>query len=119
MKFWNKIIYLVSRQHSPSLSRQLQMKLTGEPPHNAAEKLVKSVAGNRLELPLEWLEERVCHALYTEELRLSYYTADVGLWGRDLFRREARIILAEIRPEFGYVCEVGKTTRDEEENSRK
>jgi hypothetical protein len=105
--FWRKITCLVPRQRSPS--HQLQMKLTGEPPSNSAERLVKKIAGNRRELPLEWLEKQVCHELHVEELRLTWYTADIGICGRDLFRQEASLILAKIRPEFGYICQASKT----------
>jgi hypothetical protein len=110
MKFWHKVICLVSRQHPPSASHKLRMILTGEPPCNAAEELVKRIAGNRLELPLEWLEKQVCHELYVEELRLTSYTSDIGLCGRELFRKEVSLMLAKIRPEFGYICEAGCAT---------
>jgi hypothetical protein len=89
-------------------SRSFRLKLTGEPPSNAAEKLIGKIAGNRREMPLEWLEKRVCHELYAEELRLTRYTADIGLCGRDLFHKEAGAILAGIRPEFGYICEAAR-----------
>jgi hypothetical protein len=105
MKPWHKIISFVSRQRSP-----LQMKLTGEPPCNAAEMMVKKIAGERLELPLEWLEKQLCHELYAEELRLTSYTADIGLCGRELFRKEASLMLAKIRPEFGYICKARPAT---------
>jgi hypothetical protein len=104
--FWRKITCLVPRQRSPG--RRLQMKLTGEPPSNSAERLVKKIAGNRRELPLEWLEKQVCHELHVEELRLTWYTTDIGIYGRDLFRKEASLMLAKIRPEFGYICQAGK-----------
>jgi hypothetical protein len=80
------------------------LKLTGKPSANTAEEMVKKIAGKRLELPLAWLEKKVCHELYVEELRLTRYAADIGLCGRELFHKEASILLAGIRPEFGYIC---------------
>jgi hypothetical protein len=99
--FWRKITCLVPRQRSSR--RHLRIKLTGEPPSNSAERLVRKIAGDRRELPLEWLEKRVCHELHAEELRLTWYTADIGICGRDLFHKEASLMIAKIRPEFGYI----------------
>jgi hypothetical protein len=107
MLFWDKIICLVSGRRSPRCS--FQMKLTGKPPCNAAEKMVKKIAGDRLELPLEWLEKRICHELYVEELRQTWYTTDIGLCGRELFHEQAGNILGEITPGFGSICEAGRT----------
>jgi hypothetical protein len=102
VKFWQKITCLVSGQRS---SVCLQMRLTGEPPCNAAEELVKKLSGSRLELPVDWLEKRIAHELYAEELRLTRHTAEIGLHGRAFFRKEAGVILAKIRPEFGRIRE--------------
>jgi hypothetical protein len=107
--FWRKIACFMPRQSSSG--RRALMKLTGEPPSNSTERLVKKVAGNRLELPLEWLEKQLCHELYVEELRLTWYTADIGLCNRELFQKEARLILDKIRPEFGYICESDSTVK--------
>jgi hypothetical protein len=107
MRFWDKIFCLVSKRRSTVC--QFQMKLTGKPPSNGAEKMVKKIASGRLELPLDWLEKQICHELFIEELHLTWYTTDIGLCGRELFRDEASKILQEITPEFGYICKADKT----------
>lgn len=111
MKFWNKNTKLDSKQRCSAPECQFLMKLTGEPPCNAVEELVKKIAGNRPELPLPWLRQQLCHALYAEELRRGGYVVDVGLVGPALFCEEAASILARIRPEFGYIREAGDTAR--------
>ena len=82
------------------------MKLTGVPPSNDAEKLIKKVTGDRMEVTLEWLEKQVCHALYSEELRLTRYTADIGLCGRESFHDEANLVISKITPGFAHIFEV-------------
>jgi hypothetical protein len=113
---WEKITCLVSGQLSSG--RQPRLKLTGEPPSNDAEELVKKIAGDRKELPLEWLETKVCHELYAKELRLTRYTADIGICGREHFRREAKLILARIHREFGFIDESGGANPAGEDNPR-
>jgi hypothetical protein len=105
MFFWDKLICLVSGRRSTRC--RLRMKLTGQPPSNAAEKMVKKIAGDRLEIPLEWLERRICHELYVEELHSTWYTTDIGLCGREVFHEQAGHILGEITPGFGSILEAG------------
>jgi hypothetical protein len=108
MHFWDNMVRLVSGRRSPG--HRLHMKLTGKPPSNAAEDMVKKIAGNRRELPLDWLKHRICHELYVDELHQTWYMTDIGLCGRELFHEEAGKILEEITPEFGYVQETGRIT---------
>jgi hypothetical protein len=103
MTFWRKTDHIAPGQCKSG--RRILMKLTGKPPANTAEDMVKRIAKNRMEMPLEWLEKRVCHELYAEELRLTHFTSDIGLCGREFFRDEASLLLASIRPEFGFICE--------------
>jgi hypothetical protein len=112
MALWQNFTRLIPGRRSSA--RRWQMKLTGQPPANPAEKLVQIIAGDRLELPLEWLRKKVCHELYVEELRLTRYMADIGLGGRDLFRREAGAVLSGVRPEFGSICEACRKTGSRE-----
>jgi hypothetical protein len=105
MLLWDKIVCLVSGRRSP---RCRLLRLTGRSPSNAAEKMVKKIAGDRLELPLEWLEKRICHELYVEELRSTWYTTDIGLCGREVFREQAGNILGEVTPGFGSILEADR-----------
>jgi hypothetical protein len=114
--FWGKIICLVSGRRSTGC--RLQVKLTGQPPSNAAENMVKKIAGDRLEMPLQWLERRICHELYVEELRSTWYTTDIGLCGREVFHEQAGHILSEITSGFGYILETGQPAGDQAGGTR-
>jgi len=100
MNFWKRFKSLILRQHDPCPRCHVYLKLTGKPPENHSEWLVKKLMGVHKLVPLHWLEEQVSDTLYHEELRLGAGTLDIGVWGPTLFAREAARILADIRPEF-------------------
>ncbi len=102
MKFWKRFKSLIVRQHDPCPRCHVCLQLTGKPPENHSEHLVKKIVGERKSVALHWLEEKVSDTLYHEELTLGAGTLDIGVWGPALFAREAARILAEIRPEFAY-----------------
>jgi hypothetical protein len=101
MLFWDKLTCLVSGWRSTG--GRSRLRLTGKQPSNAAETMVKKIAGDRRELPLAWLEKRICHELYVEELRSTWFTTDIGLCGREIFHEQAGRILDEITPRFGAI----------------
>lgn len=79
------------------------MEFTGAAPENPSEALIEKIVRGRRTVPLHWLEEQVAQALYETELRQGGSAIDIGLWSPAVFREESARLLAEIRPQFGYL----------------
>ena len=103
MKLRGWLISLLFRHDDPSPRCQVRLQLTGEPPGNPSECLIKEIVGESKSVSLEWLGGKVSDTLYHEELRLGAGTLDIGVWGPALFASEADRILAEMRPQFAYL----------------
>ena len=108
MRLWRRLISSIFQGHSPCPECHVRLQLTGAPPGNCLEGLIKQIAGDRRLAPIHWLEEQICDTLYCAELRKGAWALDIGLWGPALFRKEASRILAGVRPEFGRFVREGE-----------
>lgn len=108
MKLWRQFLSPRCRSHAPAPGDHVRMQFTGEPPANPSEDLIRQIVGARRSVSLGWLEEQIADALYHEGLRQGAWVIDIGIWGPAIFRKEAARILADIRPEFGFLPEEGQ-----------
>lgn len=108
MKILKRLGSIRSESHHSCSKCHLRLRLTGEPPQNSSERLIESVAKGMEHPALHWLEQQIGAALYHEEVRRGAAAVDIGLLGPAVFRKEADRILADMRPEFGYLMDGGK-----------
>lgn len=103
MKLWKRFSSLLVKHHDPCPRCHVRLQLTGKPPENHSECLVKKIVGERKSVPFHWLEEQVSDTLYRAELSRGAWVLDIGVWGPTLFVIEATRTLAEICPEFAFL----------------
>ncbi|MBI2907302.1 MAG: hypothetical protein HYX92_06565 [Chloroflexi bacterium] len=105
MKQCKDLVCFLFGGHVPCPGCRVCVQLTGRPPCNPSEELVKRIAGDRGSAPLHWLEERIGEELYRTALCKGAWAADIGVWGPELFHGETSLILEAMRPEFGCLTE--------------